>query len=76
MNTPIPSRSDDRAGAPGTPIHLRTLLADVQTLRRALREARMRAANLEAAGRATLAAEQDGEADPLFYLRDELASWP
>ena len=38
--------------------------------------ARMRAADLEAAGRATLAAERDGEADPLFYLRDELAAWP
>jgi len=27
----------------------------------------LRAANLEAAGQATLAADQDGEADPLYY---------
>jgi hypothetical protein len=31
-----------------------------------------RYANLLAAARATLSAEQDGEADPLWYLRDEL----
>ena len=45
-------------------------------LRRALNAARIRAADLEAAGGATLAAEREGEADPLFYLRDELAAWP
>lgn len=28
--------------------------------------------DLEAAARATLAAHADGEADPLYYLRDEL----
>jgi hypothetical protein len=31
-----------------------------------------RYANLLAAARATLSAEQDGEADPMWYLRDEL----
>ncbi|MGH3303870.1 MAG: hypothetical protein ACRDOK_19755 [Streptosporangiaceae bacterium] len=30
--------------------------------------------NLEAAARATLAAHADGEADALYYLRDELAA--
>ena len=34
--------------------------------------ARLDAANLLAALRATLAAYADGEADPLWYLRDEL----
>jgi hypothetical protein len=33
---------------------------------------RMDRANLLAAMRATLAANADGEADPLYYLRDEL----
>jgi hypothetical protein len=34
--------------------------------------ARLDRANLRAAMRATLAAHADGEADPLWYLRDEL----
>ncbi len=33
---------------------------------------RRRHQDLEAAARATLAAQADGEADPLYYLRDEL----
>ena len=37
-----------------------------------LAETRMDRANLLAAMRATIAAQADGEADPLFYLRDEL----
>ncbi len=45
---------------------------DVPVLVGALREARLRAANLAAAGRATLAADSDGEADALYYLRDQL----
>ena len=61
---------------PSTSAHMWMLLAEMQMLRRALNAARMRAADLEAAGRATLAAERDGEADPLFYLRDELAARP
>lgn len=48
-------------------------VGDVPVLVAELHAARMRAANLAAAGRATLAADQDGEADPLFYLRDELS---
>ena len=76
MSTPNTPDSHDRIDGPGTSAHVRMLLAEVQMLRRALNAARMRAADLEAAGRATLAAERDGEADPLFYLRDELAAWP
>ena len=37
-----------------------------------LADTRMDRANLLAAIRATLAAHADGEADPLYYLRDEL----
>jgi hypothetical protein len=37
-----------------------------------LNRSRRRHQDLEAAARATLAAHADGEADPLYYLRDEL----
>jgi hypothetical protein len=37
-----------------------------------LSDTRMDRANLLAAMRATIAAHQGGEADPLYYLRDEL----
>jgi hypothetical protein len=50
------------------------LLVEVDRLRRALREERIRSANLEAAMRAALSAHADGESEPLAYLRDELAS--
>jgi hypothetical protein len=52
------------------------LIDEVRSLRVALRDARLRAANLEAAARATLGAAADGERDPLFYLRDELEATP
>jgi hypothetical protein len=39
-----------------------------------LTEARERAANLLAAIRAAIAAEADGEDDPLWFLRDEYAA--
>jgi hypothetical protein len=54
-------------------------LADVPALGAAigrltaeLADTRMDRANLLAAMRATLAAQADGEPDPLYYLRDEL----
>jgi hypothetical protein len=47
-------------------------VGDVPVLLRALRAGRLHSANLAAAGRATLAADRDGEADPLYYLRDQL----
>lgn len=39
-----------------------------------LADARLGRANILAAGRATLAASDDGEPDPLSYLRDELTA--
>jgi hypothetical protein len=50
------------------------LAAEVTYLRGELALVRLRFANLAAAGCATLTAHHDGEDDPLFYLRDELAS--
>jgi hypothetical protein len=49
------------------------LLMQVNRLYIALGQERIRSANLEAAIRAALGAESDGEADPLGYLRDEIA---
>ena len=49
-----------------------TLSAEVARLTAELTATRMDRANLLAAIRATLAAHADGEADPLYYLRDEL----
>jgi hypothetical protein len=48
------------------------LAAEVTRLTAALAAARLDMANLLAAIRAALAAHADGEADPLYYLRDEL----
>ena len=49
-----------------------TLAAQVTRLSADLERTRLDRANLRAAMRATLAAYADGEADPLWYLRDEL----
>ena len=48
------------------------LAAQVTRLSADLHRARLDAANLRAAMRATLAAYADGDLDPLWYLRDEL----
>jgi hypothetical protein len=48
------------------------LSEDIERLSGGLRDARLNRANLMAAARATLAAHDEGEADPLSYLRDEL----
>jgi hypothetical protein len=53
---------------------LPVVLAEVQRLRRLLAWTRIEHANLLAAARATLAAQSDGEEDPLYYLRDEVAA--
>lgn len=45
---------------------------EVTRLRRSLAAVRLRYADLLAAARATMAADRDGEPDPLEYLRDEL----
>lgn len=48
------------------------LVAEVSRLSAELHTTRLDLANLLAAARATIAAHHDAEADPLFYLRDEL----
>ena len=50
------------------------LLAEVDRLSGLLARTRTDVANLLAAARATLAADRDGEADRLFYLRDEVTA--
>lgn len=53
------------------------LVAELSRVWSQLLRQRLRYANLEAAARATLAAQPDGEPDPLAYLTDELAGeWP
>jgi hypothetical protein len=49
------------------------LLAELRRHQSLLTWARTEYANLLAAAHATLAADRDGEPDPLFYLRDEVA---
>jgi hypothetical protein len=53
---------------------LPVVLAELRQAGTDLQAARLDRANLLAAMRATLAAQADGEADPLYYLRDELES--
>jgi hypothetical protein len=48
------------------------LLAEITWLYQSLRETRLRAANLEAAILAALHAREDGDYDPIGYLRDEI----
>ncbi|MGI8449865.1 MAG: hypothetical protein ACR2MP_22335 [Streptosporangiaceae bacterium] len=48
------------------------LTAEITDLRARLSGSRLDRANLAAAGRATITAYQNGESDPLAYLRDEL----
>jgi hypothetical protein len=50
----------------------RDLATEVARLAAELATARLRHANAVAAMRATIAAQRDGEPDPLYYLRDEL----
>jgi hypothetical protein len=51
------------------------LISEIVRLRSLLALARGQYANLLAAARAALAAQHDGEIDPLGYLRDELDSY-
>jgi hypothetical protein len=48
------------------------LSAEIRRLSAEVERSRLDRANLRAAIRATLTAHADGEADPLWYLRDEL----
>jgi hypothetical protein len=52
--------------------HLARFATQVYEFRSALAAERLRSANLEAAIRAALSAYDDGETDPLAYLRDEI----
>jgi hypothetical protein len=49
------------------------LLAEIGRLHSLLNLTRLRHADLAAAARAVLAADHDGERDPLWFIRDELA---
>jgi hypothetical protein len=53
---------------------LPAVLADLSRARAELEAVRLDRANLLAAVRATLAADAEGESDPLGYLRDEVDS--
>jgi hypothetical protein len=55
---------------------LTTLRAEITRLRRTMTVLRARYANLLAAVRAAVAAHEDGEADPMAYLYDELPDHP
>ncbi|WP_214110103.1 hypothetical protein [Acrocarpospora catenulata] len=50
------------------------LTAEVTALRTEIGQTRLTLANLRAAAHATLAGADDGESDPLWYLRDELTA--
>lgn len=56
-------------------IAIRALLVEINWLYTELVKERLRSANLEAAIRATLDAFDDGEADPLSYVRDEIVEY-
>jgi hypothetical protein len=60
------------ASVPSLINDLADLVAELTRLAGELDQARLEGANLRAAMRAALAAHADGEADPLWYLRDEL----
>jgi hypothetical protein len=64
--TPTPDRTHDNPTG-----ELARLREENASLRRRLVGARLRAANFEAAIRAALGAAEDGESDPLEYLRIE-----
>jgi hypothetical protein len=51
---------------------IKRLIDELRRLRSVLSDERLISANLRAAIRAALGADDDGEPDPLAYLRDEL----
>jgi hypothetical protein len=68
----MPAKSQLWAEADRALADVPALGAVIARLGAELAETRMDRANLLAAVRATLAAHADGEADPLYYLRDEV----
>jgi hypothetical protein len=65
LNAPLPEMTGDYAR------DISILIAEIVSLRSRVRIARLRAANLEAAILAALRAGEDGDIDPLEFLRDE-----
>jgi hypothetical protein len=61
-----------QASAPSLINDLADLVTELTRLAGELDRVRLDGANLRAAMRAALAAHAEGEADPLWYLRDEL----
>jgi hypothetical protein len=68
----LPAASDLWAEVDRSLADVPALGAVIARLSAELAATRMDRANLLAAMRATLAADADGEADPLYYMRDEL----
>lgn len=66
LNAPLPEMTGDYAR------DISILITEIASLRSRVRSARYRAANLEAAILAALRASEDGDIDPLEFLRDEL----
>ena len=56
-----------------TKVQVEFLLSEVSRLTQVLEDERLQSANRLAAIRAALGAADDGESDPLAYLRDQLA---
>jgi hypothetical protein len=76
------SQHDNRRHAPRQELtrhdlaDIARLLSEISSLHSQLADARLKAANLEAAMRAALSAHSDRECDPLSYLRDEIGDYP
>jgi hypothetical protein len=68
----MPSIADFWRGLENALADTAVLSSEVSRLSAEATSARLDTANLLAAVRATLAAYADGEADPLWYIRDEL----
>jgi hypothetical protein len=64
------------ANTPLSSLAARVRLSDITRLAAELAAARLESANRLAAMRAALAAEHDGEENPLQYLRDEIGDYP
>jgi hypothetical protein len=67
-----PSRSRAGRAAAGSLADIPPLCDEIERLNAVLARTRRRHQDLTAAARATLAADAEGEQDPLYYLRDEL----
>ncbi|HEY1699789.1 MAG TPA: hypothetical protein VGG75_08770 [Trebonia sp.] len=66
LNQPLPEMTGDYAR------DIALLITEIDSLRSQAYRARLRAANLVAAIHAALSAQEDGETDPFYFLRDEI----